>query len=331
MKLDSTRWRLMLSYGAIALLAAFALGLVLRGILRDYYERQEETYLRNRAIEIGSIASQLLEADVPPRMIQELTKRCSFVLQARVKILDTSGELLADSGVPESQQVFFIASERPFQLSVGQPAARPAGEETEALPASPAQFFQIQVLRSETSNGIAAQEDVIMFSPEAVGVALPADETMYGLLGTDMSMSGRRSSRVVEHQLVDQQGYSMGRVNLSDGPAYGDEILNHVTNGWIIAGFAAVLPAACAGWLVSTRIATPLTELTRITSQMSQGDLSARADVRSRDEIGALGRSFNDMASRVEETVGTLRSFVADAADELRTPLTALQASIELA
>jgi signal transduction histidine kinase len=44
-----------------------------------------------------------------------------------------------------------------------------------------------------------------------------------------------------------------------------------------------------------------------------------------------LGRSFNEMAERVEETVGTLRSFVADAAHELHTPLTALLANIELA
>jgi len=37
------------------------------------------------------------------------------------------------------------------------------------------------------------------------------------------------------------------------------------------------------------------------------------------------------MASQVEETVGTLRSFVADAAHELHTPLTALQTYLELA
>ena len=47
--------------------------------------------------------------------------------------------------------------------------------------------------------------------------------------------------------------------------------------------------------------------------------------------MGVLSRSFNEMAERVQETVGTLRSFVADAAHELHTPLTALQANIELA
>ena len=331
MKFDSIRWRLMLSYAAIALLAAFSLGVVLRSILRDYYDRQEATYLKTRAIEIGSIASQLLEADLPPQMIQELSKSWSFMLQTRVQILDTDGEQLADSGLPQAQQVFFIASERPFQLPIGQSAVRPAEEGAQVLPAGPGQFFQIQVLRSETSGGGNVQEDVIMFSPESVGVALPADESMYGLLGPYAGAPTRRSSQVVEQKIMGQNGTLLGKVILSNGPAYGDEILNNVTNGWILAGIAGVVLAALAGWLVSTRIATPLTELTTITSRMSQGDLSARAEVHSEDEIGTLGRSFNEMAARVEETVGTLRSFVADAAHELHTPLTALQANIELA
>jgi signal transduction histidine kinase len=333
MKLNSIRWRLMLSYAAIALLAAFSLGIVLRTILRNYYDRQETSYLQSRAIEIGSIASQLLAAELPQQMIQDLSQSWSFFLQARVRVLDAAGNQIADSGVPQAQQVFFLASERPFQiLTMGDSVVRPAtGEGLETTPPKPGQFFQIQVLRSETSAGINTQEDVIMFSPNSVGVALPADVSMNGLLDPNSGAPARRSSQVVEHQVADQRGKLLGRVILSDGPAYGDEILNNVMNGWILAGVAAVLLAALAGWLVSNRITTPLTELTRITSQMSHGDLSVRADVRSTDEIGTLGHSFNEMASRVEEMVGTLRSFVADAAHELHTPLTALQANLELA
>lgn len=321
MKFDSIRWRLTLSYAAIALLAAFSLGLVLRTILRDYYDRQEQAYLKTRAIEIGSIASQLLEADLPPQMIQELSKSWSFFLRARVRVLDTAGNEIADSGVPEQQQMVFITSERPFQLPAGEAVAVPAGSE---------QIFQVQILRSETA-GVGAREDVVMFRPGLVGVALPMDVSMNGLLDPTTDASARRSTQVVVQQIIDQHGQPLGKVILSDGPAYGDEILDNVMNGWILAGIAAVLLAALAGWLVSTRIATPLTELTDITARMSQGDLSVRADVRSRDELGTLGRSFNEMAARVEETVGTLRSFVADAAHELHTPLTALQANIELA
>jgi hypothetical protein len=126
MKFDSIRWRLTLSYAAIALLAAFSLGLVLRSVLRNYYDRQELSYLETRAIEIGSIASQLFEAGLPPQVIQDLSKSWSFVLQARVRVLDTAGNQVADSGVPEPQRVFFIASEKPFGIPMGESVAVPA-------------------------------------------------------------------------------------------------------------------------------------------------------------------------------------------------------------
>jgi signal transduction histidine kinase len=48
-------------------------------------------------------------------------------------------------------------------------------------------------------------------------------------------------------------------------------------------------------------------------------------------EFVSLANSFNGMAAKVEQTVSTLREFVADAAHELHTPLTALQANLELA
>lgn len=332
MKFDSIRWRLMLSYAAIALLAAFSLGLVLRSVLRGYYDRQETRYLQSRAIEIGSIASQLLEAGLPPRVIQDLSKSWSFVLQARVQVLDADGNQIADSGLPEPRQVFFIASEKPFELPIGDAeVVRATKVAPGTSPSQENQFFQIQILSNEPVPGFTAQQDVVVFNREAVGVTIPADVSMNGLLGPQADISERRSSQVVEHLILGPSRTMLGKVILSDGPAYGDEILNNVTNGWILAGIASVLLAALAGWLVSTRIATPLTELTKTTSRMSQGDLSARADVRSQDEFGILGRSFNEMAARVEETVGTLRSFAADAAHELHTPLTALQANIELA
>jgi signal transduction histidine kinase len=330
MKFESIRWRLALSYAAIALLAAFSLGLVLRTVLRNYYDRQEVTYLRSRAIEISSIASQLFQADLPQPVIQDLSRSWSFVLRARVQVLDAAGNQVADSGTPGAQRVFFIASERPIQVPFGESVMEPApGQGLQTFPPNTDQYFQIQVLRSENPGEV--QKDVILFNRDAVGVALPVDVSMNGLLDPNTEQHARRSVQVVEQSILSQSGTPLGKVILSEGPAYGDEILNNVTNGWILAGVAAVLLAAVAGWMVSTRIATPLTELTRVTARMSQGDLSARANLQSKDEIGVLGRSFNEMAARVQETVGTLRSFVADAAHELHTPLTALQANIELA
>jgi signal transduction histidine kinase len=101
--------------------------------------------------------------------------------------------------------------------------------------------------------------------------------------------------------------------------------------GWIVAAALAVALAALAGWLIARRIARPVVALTEASDRMAAGDLGARAPVAGGDEVGRLGESFNGMAARVETTVTSLRRFVADAAHEIGTPLTALQADLELA
>ncbi|HET9908721.1 MAG TPA: hypothetical protein VFQ23_18880, partial [Anaerolineales bacterium] len=216
--MNSIRWRLTLSYAAIALLAAFLLGLFLRSVLRTYYDEQEARYLEANATRIGFIASRLLEVSIPRQIVQDQSISWSFFLQARVRVMDVNGNLIADSGVPQAQQTLFIKSAEPFEMPVGQAFTAPVNS---------SEFFQVQILRDEEISTIAnAGEDVIVFSPQSVGVALPVDVSMYGLLDPTSQSLARRSSQVVEAQMSDQAGASLGKVILSDGPAYGDEILN---------------------------------------------------------------------------------------------------------
>ena len=120
-------------------------------------------------------------------------------------------------------------------------------------------------------------------------------------------------------------------VKLSEGPASGRDALVSAAVAWILAAALAVGLAALAGYLVASRIARPVVALTEASDRMAAGDLGARAPVAGGDEVGRLGESFNGMAARVETTVTSLRRFVADAAHEIGTPLTALQADLELA
>lgn len=80
----------------------------------------------------------------------------------------------------------------------------------------------------------------------------------------------------------------------------------------------------------SRKFSAPLENLTHTTAKMAAGDLSARANVERQDEFGLLAGSFNQMADTVEAKVAALRRFVADAAHELGTPLTALHTNLEL-
>jgi signal transduction histidine kinase len=161
---------------------------------------------------------------------------------------------------------------------------------------------------------------------------IPAARTPYGFdLNAEIPPDGTRSDQVVSQPFYDSEGRLLGYAELSQGPAYGREILASVVWGWGIASGVAVALAAATGWLISRRLSAPLLALTHATARMAEGELSTRAATTGADELGQLAYSFNYMADRVEETITTLRRFVADAAHELHTPLTALRTNLELA
>ena len=81
---------------------------------------------------------------------------------------------------------------------------------------------------------------------------------------------------------------------------------------------------------MSLRMSKPLLSLTETTTRMAGGELSSRANINRKDELGQLASAFNEMAQRLEDTVLSLRRFVADAAHQLHTPLTALRTNLEL-
>jgi two-component system OmpR family sensor kinase len=82
----------------------------------------------------------------------------------------------------------------------------------------------------------------------------------------------------------------------------------------------------------------PLTEMQRLATDISAGNLSGRvADTDPHTEPGRLGGALNLMLSRIEAEVSArtaseqrLRQFVADASHELRTPLTSIRGFAEL-
>ena len=97
----------------------------------------------------------------------------------------------------------------------------------------------------------------------------------------------------------------------------------------IHAVIIAIAVAALLSFLLTRTVLRPLAQMTDVSRRIAEGDYSARVEVRSRDEVGRLGESFNRMADSLE-TVETLRREMAiDLAHELRTPLTSLRGYVE--
>jgi signal transduction histidine kinase len=103
-----------------------------------------------------------------------------------------------------------------------------------------------------------------------------------------------------------------------------------VTNVW--PGVIGALSALCAlgfVWMFSRGTLEPLREMARASEAIARGALSTRVTPVSRDEIGRLAESFNQMAAELEATDHVRRDLVANVSHELRTPIAALQVKLE--
>jgi class 3 adenylate cyclase len=67
-----------------------------------------------------------------------------------------------------------------------------------------------------------------------------------------------------------------------------------------VGGFAILFGLGIA-YFFSRRLAVPIGELTKATDAIRKGDLETRIQIRSRDEIGELSTSFNEMAEGLQQ------------------------------
>ena len=116
----------------------------------------------------------------------------------------------------------------------------------------------------------------------------------------------------------------IGTVFISSSLSFIYQVLDDIRRLLQIATVLSVLLAGMIGVYLAHRLTGPIKSLTEATEQLARGDLTRRVPVRSRDEIGRLGRRFNHMAERLQEMTRQLREFVANASHEMRTPLTSL-------
>jgi signal transduction histidine kinase len=94
---------------------------------------------------------------------------------------------------------------------------------------------------------------------------------------------------------------------------------------------AVLVALALGSFPLARSIASPVERLTVAARALGAGDLSARANVRARGELGELGRAFDEMAARLERLLRAERELLANVSHELRTPLARIRVALELA
>jgi signal transduction histidine kinase len=98
----------------------------------------------------------------------------------------------------------------------------------------------------------------------------------------------------------------------------------------IVGSVLATLVATFFGWSTSRRMLRPLSRVADAAATIAAGNLDTRLEEEDDPDLNRLAGSFNDMADAVQERLEREQRFASDVSHELRSPITALTAAVEV-
>jgi two-component system phosphate regulon sensor histidine kinase PhoR len=99
------------------------------------------------------------------------------------------------------------------------------------------------------------------------------------------------------------RGYVRGAVPLRNLK----ERLSGLRHSVAMAALIAVLVSLIAAVILARRLSRPLRAMTRAAAAIAAGDLDGRVATTTADEVGELGRAFNEMTIRLQKEMNTIR------------------------
>lgn len=97
-----------------------------------------------------------------------------------------------------------------------------------------------------------------------------------------------------------------------------------------LGGAATVALAGLVGWWISRGLLRPISRVADAAGEIAGGSLGARLAPEDDPDLARLARSFNDMADAVQARLEREARFASDVSHELRSPITALAAAIDV-
>jgi two-component system, OmpR family, sensor kinase len=194
---------------------------------------------------------------------------------------------------------------------------------------SPLQHDPDRLRREIEDLGPALHADASLYTPDGALVAssvtppLPPLDAVEVAALADRQPHARGADRALGVGLFD--GPRMTGYVITAHPAHGPQLLpGTITLGVIL------LVLALASIHFARSLTAPLGRVSEAARAFGAGDLKARAGSRRGDEIGDLGRTFDDMADRVVLLLRAQKELLANVSHELRTPLARTRVALEL-
>jgi signal transduction histidine kinase len=107
--------------------------------------------------------------------------------------------------------------------------------------------------------------------------------------------------------------------------------LSQLTRLIVMVGCTALLLAPIGGYFLASQATRPVAQIIETANRLQPQALSERLPIRgTRDELDRLSDTINRLLDRIAAYLAQNREFTANAAHELRSPLAAMQSSLEI-
>lgn len=147
-----------------------------------------------------------------------------------------------------------------------------------------------------------------------VGEKIPRRETSKGV---PIELDGETIGWVIVGSLSNPQ-------DRAESPSPESDFLANVNRATIYSALGASLIALFLGFLLARSLTRPIGELKKATRIVAKGELGHQVPVRTKDELGELAASFNQMSADLSQANQARRQMTADIAHDLRTPMSVI-------
>jgi two-component system sensor histidine kinase ChvG len=296
----------------------------------DTYERQLLRSLEHALIQQGRVlasalsGTDILLAQEAERVLKQLGRR----QEARIRVVDARGRLLADSSRlgPVLQETDNI----PRAAEAG-PADTPVEQSLLYRIAS----FPVRVYRRTLSAPQPPLQGGEFYANTDVLLGEEVEEALAGRYGavTRISSGGQRSVNLYSAIPIRAQAEVVGAVLVSQSTYRILRDLYELRLQIFRVFLLSVIAAATISLLVSTTIAGPLRRLRRQALRIMDrhGRLTGSFDLpRQNDEIGDLARALKRLTGNLARQLRYSETFAADVSHELKNPLASIRTASEL-
>ena len=176
-----------------------------------------------------------------------------------------------------------------------------------------------------SAGGMMAGQRLILSDSTGLVIA----DTQNQLVGKQISANELKNGAAITVDSAIVGTLIVTPMDLANSNTPASEFLISVNQAIISSAVIAGMIAIILGGVLSLQIIKPLHQLKNASAAIAAGDLNQRVNIHSHDELGELGLTFNQMAESLASAETQRRHLVADVAHELRTPLAAIQGTLE--